>query len=112
MFAALVRQAGRGVRRDLECATYLIGSTALRLNEPSANRARFSAQACDAKVHVIYDPDAERPIYAAFSTANVNDITAARAMPIQRGATYVFDLGYYDDGWWHALGLGPKDEVA
>ena len=24
-------------------------------------------------------------------------------MPIEAGATYVFDLGYYDYGWWAAL---------
>src|SRR5512132_2638413 len=23
-----------------------------------------------------------------------------QAMPIEAGATYVFDLGYYDYGWW------------
>jgi len=32
--------------------------------------------------------------------AKINDITAAQAMPIEAGATYVFDLGYYDYGWW------------
>src|SRR5437868_3606855 len=35
--------------------------------------------------------------------ANVNDITAAKEMPIEPGATYVFDLGYYAYGWWAAL---------
>ncbi len=35
--------------------------------------------------------------------SNVNDITAAKAMPIEPGATYVFDLGYYDFGWWAKL---------
>lgn len=35
--------------------------------------------------------------------SHVNDITAAKAMPIEAGATYVFDLGYYDYGWWAAL---------
>ena len=35
--------------------------------------------------------------------ANVNDITAAKAMPIEAGATYVYDLGYYDYGWWAEL---------
>jgi len=54
-------------------------------------------------VHVIYDPDADQPIYAAVSPRKVNDITAAKAMPIEPGATYVFDLGYYDYGWWAAL---------
>lgn len=34
------------------------------------------------------------------TSAKVNDITAAQAMPIEAGATYVFDLGYYDYGWW------------
>jgi IS4 transposase len=54
-------------------------------------------------VHVIYDADADRPIYAAITAANVNDITAARQMPIEPGATYVFDLGYYDYAWWAEL---------
>ncbi len=35
--------------------------------------------------------------------ANVNDITAAKEMPIEAKATYVFDLGYYDYGWWARL---------
>jgi hypothetical protein len=35
--------------------------------------------------------------------SNVNDITAAKEMPIEAGATYVFDLGYYDYGWWARL---------
>src|SRR5262249_11335139 len=34
---------------------------------------------------------------------NVNDITAAQSMPIEAGATYVFDLGYYDYQWWAEL---------
>ena len=54
-------------------------------------------------MHVIYDPDADRPIYAVVTAANVNDITPAKAMPIVPGATYVFDLGYYDYDWWKKL---------
>jgi IS4 transposase len=56
-----------------------------------------------AKAHVIYDPDLGRPVYHAVTAANVNDITAAKPMPIDAGATYVFDLGYYDFGWWARL---------
>jgi transposase len=37
------------------------------------------------------------------TAANVNDITVAHAMPIEAGATYVFDLGYYDYDWWAKL---------
>jgi hypothetical protein len=58
-------------------------------------------------VHVVYDPDGDRPVYAVVTAANVNDITPAKAMPIEPGATpafargrlYVFDLGYYDYDW-------------
>jgi hypothetical protein len=48
-------------------------------------------------------PLADQPIYAAVTAAKVNDITVAQAMPIEPGATYVFDLGYYDYRWWAAL---------
>ena len=54
-------------------------------------------------MHVIYDADTDRPIYAAVSAAKVNDITMAQKMPITAGATYVFDLGYYDYNWWAQL---------
>ena len=37
------------------------------------------------------------------SAANVTDITVAQKMPIEPGATYVFDLGYYDYAWWAKL---------
>ncbi|HEX7967958.1 MAG TPA: IS4 family transposase [Stellaceae bacterium] len=103
LLSLMMRQARRGLRRKLAETTYLIDATAVRLNRLSAAWARFSAGVCGAKVHVIYDPDADRPIYAAVSAANVNDITIAQAMPIEAGATYVFDLGYYDYAWWAEL---------
>lgn len=100
---AMMKQAHRGLRRKLADTTYLLDATSVRLNQRSADWARFSAGVCGAKVHVVYDANADCPIYAAVSAANVNDITAAKAMPIERGATYVFDLGYYDYGWWAEL---------
>jgi len=102
LFAQMVQQMGRGLRRKIGDVTYLIDSTGLRLNSFS-QWARFSAGVCGAKAHVIYDPNADQPVYAAVSTANVNDITMAQAMPIRAGATYVFDLGYYDYAWWSKL---------
>jgi hypothetical protein len=103
LLAMMMKQAHRGLRRKLAETTYLIDATSVQLNERSASWARFSDGVCGAKVHVIYDADADRPIYAAVSAANVNDITAARQMPIEPGATYVFDLGYYDYAWWAEL---------
>jgi transposase len=100
LFAELAAKAGRGLRRAMGEATYLIDATSVRLSGAGSQWARFSHQACGAKVHIVYDADNDRPIYAAVTPANVNDITAAKAMPIEPGATYVFDLGYYDFGWW------------
>lgn len=102
LFAHMAGQAGRGLRKKIGEAVRLIDSTGFKLSGAS-QWARFSASVHGAKLHVIFDPDAERPLYAALSAAKLNDIKAAKAMPIQPGATYVFDLGYYDFAWWADL---------
>jgi hypothetical protein len=103
LLGLMMKRAHRGLRRKLDGVTYLIDSTGLSLSGLTARWARFSAEVCGAKVHIVYDPAADLPVYSAVSAANVNDITAAKAMPIETGATYVFDLGYYDYGWWAEL---------
>lgn len=103
LFAGMVGQATRGLRRRMDDAVRLVDATSIRLAGPAASWARFSANACGAKLHVVYDPDADRPLYAAVTTARTNDVTAAREMPIEPGATYVFDLGYYDYAFWAKL---------
>jgi len=109
LFAALVARAGRGLRKASGEAVRLIDSTGVRLSGVAAEWARFSKGVCGAKAHVIYDPDADHPLYLDVTPAKVNDITAAKAMPLEPGATYVFDLGYYDYGWWAKLdGLGCR----
>ena len=103
LFGFLVRQASPAPRQKMDCLTLLIDSTSIRLNRYSEDWARFSTMVCGAKVHVVYDPDADQPVYEAVTAANVNDITAAQDMPIVAGATYVFDLGYYWYDWWHRM---------
>jgi hypothetical protein len=102
LFALMAKRVHRGLRRKIAETTYLIDSTSVRLNGFS-DWAHFSTGVFGAKTHVIYDADADCPIYAAVTAANANDITAAQLMPIEPGATYVFDLGYYDYRWWATL---------
>jgi len=102
LFAAMAKQVHRGLRRKIAETTYLIDATSVRLNGFS-QWAHFSTGVFGAKAHVIYDADADCPIYAAVTAANVTDITAAQLMPIEPGATYVFDLGYYNYRWWATL---------
>jgi IS4 transposase len=103
LFTAMLPQAHRGLRRSIKDAVRLIDSTSVRLSSLSEDWATFSADVYGAKAHIVYDPNADCPVYFAVTPANVNDITAAKVMPIEAGATYVFDLGYYDYSWWAAL---------
>lgn len=103
LFAHMVAMAGRGARRSVGEAVRLIDSTQVKLAGVAAEWARFSKASVAAKAHVIYDPDAQTPLYLQVTAAKVNDITAAQAMPIEPGATYVFDLGYYHYAWWARL---------
>ena len=103
LFAQLLEHATPGLRRKTKDALRLIDATPLPLNRRSAEWATFSAQSIGAKAHIVYDPDADCPLYCQVTAARVNDITVAQAMPIEAGATYVFDLGYYDFDWWAKL---------
>jgi hypothetical protein len=103
LFRHMLAMATPGARRKLGDVVRLIDSTSLHLAGAGTDWARYSADVCGAKAHVVYDPDLGRPIYHAVTAANVNDITAAKAMPIEAGATYVFDLGYYDYAWWAVM---------
>lgn len=103
LFQHMLGMTTRAVRREMDEVVRLIDSTSLHLAGIGSQWARFSATVCGAKAHVIYDPELACSVYHAISAANVNDIVAAKTMPIEPGATYVFDLGYYDYAWWAEL---------
>jgi IS4 transposase len=103
LFTQMLGQTHRGLRRATADAVRLIDSTSVRLSSLSADWATFSTDVFGAKAHIVYDPRADRPVYFAVTPANVNDITAAKVMPIEPGVTYVYDLGYYDYSWWAQL---------
>ena len=52
------------------------------------------------KMHVVYDPKADRPCSVEVTPATVNDVEVGRKTAIEAGATYVFDKGYCHYGWW------------
>ena len=103
LLAELMGRCERALGRRIAEAAYLIDATGFRLSSLSADWAQFSAGVFGAKLHLVYNPDTGCPSFAEVTPANVNDITVAKAMPIKPGATYVFDLGYYDYGWWAKL---------
>ncbi len=81
----------------------LIDATCPPLSHTLHGWARFTDTSASAKVRVVYDPTAEPPTYFSITPGRVNDITAAKAMPIEAGAPYVFDKGYTDFAWWAEL---------
>jgi hypothetical protein len=103
LLAELMGRCERALGRQIADAVYLIDSTGFRLSSLCADWAQFSAGVSGAKLHIVYNPDSMRPSFAEVTPANINDITVAKTMPIQNGATYVFDLGFYDYGWWAKL---------
>ena len=52
------------------------------------------------KLHLVYDPQADCPRGVEITPATVNDIEVGREVPIEAGATYVFDKGYCRFDWW------------
>jgi len=94
--AARLRQQGEGLIR-------LLDSTPLALKGEGFAWAEASARIRGLKLHLLYDPNQPRPVWFAVSSAKVEDVVAARAVPLEAGATYVFDKGYTDYRWWSAI---------
>lgn len=88
----LPRRTGREVVRLIDATRVVVGK---RITS-------WEADGC-LKLHMVYDPDADHPVCHAVSSHRRHDITEARRFPIQPGATYVFDKGYYDFAFWARL---------
>lgn len=100
LLAKLSPTKARLAREDLR----LLDSTLLRPGAQAADWARFQRGKVAAKLHVVFDPAAAVPTYFELTSGNTNDITVAKKhMLLAAGATYVFDLGYYDYGFWADL---------
>jgi hypothetical protein len=98
----LIAQAGRSVRREREELRYLLDATTVELpyRGPRVNaRVRPGM-----KLHVLLQADSAALAHASITSSRVDDKTEARKLSLQAGATYVFDRGYCDYGWWHSIG--------
>jgi IS4 transposase len=101
----LIAQAGRTLRRERRELLYLIDASCLDVPVPAGER-RGHASAHDKygmKLHVLLDAGCASIGAASITKANVNDLCEARKLPLQEGATYVFDKGYCDYNWWQRI---------
>jgi hypothetical protein len=102
-FEAMVGMAHRGLRKVTKEAIRLIDSSSISLNALSRGWAHYQRNCNGVKLHVVYDPDVETPVHLAVSLVRENDMVQAKEIPIEPGATYVFDLGYCSFAWWAML---------
>lgn len=103
LFAHMAAAAGRRTRRQLGDGLRILDATRVRLSGLSRGWVDAVKGARAVKLHIAYDPAADIPLHAALTSQRVNDITPAKAMAIEPGMTYVFDLAYYDFAWWAEL---------
>ena len=52
------------------------------------------------KLHVMYDPATDHPRRIAVTPATVNDVLVGEQVPLEPGATYVFDKAFCKYAWW------------
>lgn len=103
LFAAMTMSASRGLRRYVREAVHLVDATSIRLADVSRAWADYEKHGALVKLHLDFDAERAIPANFAITPARINDVSLAATLPIEPGATYVFDLGYYDFSWWARL---------
>jgi len=91
------------VANDARNAVRLLDSTIISLSDKMHRWAQFRSNNCGIKVSMVLDPDQQSPTFFEIAPARITDQTLAHQMPIEAGATYVFDRGYMDAAFWAKL---------
>jgi putative transposase len=102
-FYLLEKVRSRIPTKDTAEMVRLIDSTTIDLNLNQFQWAEFRSTKAGIKLHTVYDPEAEVPVYFEMTTAKVNDRKALTKLPMMPGMTYVVDRAYNDYGWYYAL---------
>jgi putative transposase len=92
--------AAGALREEGKALIRLIDSTPIALKDARFGWAEQSARTRGLKLHLLYDPRLRRPVWFELTSAKIDDTVAARAAPLETGATYVQDKGYTDFGRW------------
>lgn len=100
LFSHMAGTASRRTRHKMKQVTRIMDASRIRLSQLSADWSRFSGKHCAAKLHIVYDPHTSTPVFADVTAEKVNDVIVAQQLELEPGATYVFDLAYYDYTWW------------
>ncbi len=100
---ALIPVAAGALRQQSEALIRLLDATPIPLKDARFAWAEASARTRGLKLHLLYDPRQTRPVWFDVTAAKVDDVVAGRGVPLEAGATYVFDKGYNDFRWWSQI---------
>lgn len=98
-FAMLSGLADRVLKREGAQMLRLIDATPIPLDE-LVTWAEWNGRTRGLKLHVVYDPAADQPQRIAITPATVNDVEVGQEVPIESGASYIFDKAYCSYAWW------------
>ena len=100
---ALIPIAAGALRQESEALIRLLDTTPIPLKGDGFAWAEANARTRGLKLHLVYDPRQNRPVWFDVTSAKVDDVVAGRTMPVEPGATYIFDKGYTDYRWWSEI---------
>jgi len=98
-FETLSGLADRVLKREGAEMLRLIDATPIPLDE-LVTWAEWNGRTRGLKLHVVYDPAADQPQRIAITPATVNDVEVGQEVPIEGGASYIFDKAYCSYAWW------------
>ncbi len=90
-------------RKDAQEMVRLIDSTTIDLNLNQFEWAKFRSTKAGIKLHTVYDPHAETPVFFEMTVAKTNDCKALGSLPMLSNTTYVVDRAYNDYRWYYSL---------
>lgn len=99
----LMSTLARAPRAEGEALIQLLDASPIPLKDSRFGWAEADARVRGLKLHLLYDPRAARPVRFAVTSPKTSDITYGRTLELEPGATYVFDKGYTDYGWWQDI---------
>lgn len=110
----MIVRAGRCQKREMRQVLSLLDASQITLKGRGYEWAKQTqTRACSPglKLHVQMQAEEGLLDYADVTSTNVNDVVAAKSIPLERGRIYVFDKGYCDYNWWHQIITAGADFV-
>ena len=104
--AYLMQSAHRKLRKELGDMLYLLDSSPIHLTGAGFDdwaRHYRSNVSQGLKLHLMLEGHRQVPVFTRITQAQANDLKVGRGVPLESGATYVFDMGYCDYNWWHRI---------